>query len=66
TGLVVRLFDSHGTHGALDLDFGAAIENLEETDLLEAEGIAIDSGERVRLRFSPYEIKTLKLQLVRP
>ncbi len=62
-GLIVRAFDSHGTHGRVAFRFAGRLEGIAETDLLEEAPNPIDTGDGVSLRFSPYEIKTLRVNL---
>lgn len=61
--LVVRVFDSHGTHGKVSLSFAEDVTSVEETNLLEEPVGAIDLADGVEVRFSPYEIKTLRVKL---
>ena len=64
-GLVVRVFDSHGTHGRVGFSFADSPDQVEETDLLEEQPNPLDLASGVSLRFSPYEIKTLRLSFRR-
>lgn len=62
-GLIVRAFDSHGSHGKVGFSFAKAPERLVETDLLEEAPSPVETTDVVSLRFSPYEIKTLRVNL---
>ncbi len=64
-GLILRAFDSHGTHNHVALSFADKVVRVEETDLLEEQPSPVPSADGLSLRFSPYEIKTLRLHLER-
>jgi len=61
-GLIVRAFDSHGTHNEVTFSFAQRLASVEETDLLEEQPQSISGGDGVSLRFTPYEIKTLRIR----
>ncbi len=64
-GLIVRAFDSHGTHGRVGFSFAGNLDEVAETDLLEEQPAPVDITDGASLRFSPYEIKTLRVKLTR-
>jgi len=58
-GLILRTFDSHGTHHQVNFELADQLSIVSETNLLEqAERPVTDK----KIRFSPYEIKTFRLQ----
>ncbi len=60
--LILRLYESHGIDCPARLEFAENIDRAHEVDLLEENGTAITvRNNAVRLNFSPFEIKTLKL-----
>lgn len=63
-GLVLRAFDSHGTHDSVRFSFASTLHGVTETDLLEEPQNDVDHDERnFSARFSPYEIKSFRLKL---
>ena len=62
-GLILRAFDSHGTHESVSFETVAGIDQAAETNLLEEGSTELDVDGGLRVRFSPYEIKTLRLRL---
>ncbi|MEM8684343.1 MAG: glycoside hydrolase family 38 C-terminal domain-containing protein [Pseudomonadota bacterium] len=64
-GLILRAFDSHGSHNPVGFSLAETAGRVEETDLLEEQARPIACADGVSLRFSPYEVKTLRLELVR-
>jgi len=62
--LVVRLYESEGREAEARLSFALPVESAEETDALLRDGrrVPVD-GSTVKLRFRPFEIKTLVLKL---
>ena len=61
---VIRLYEGHGQTVKGTLESGYAIDQALECDLLERPGqkLAPSKG-KLALKFSPYEIKTLRLKL---
>ncbi len=64
-GLILRAFDSQGTHNTVHLSFAESIRHAEQTNLLEDEAGQLPVDDGVSLRFTPYEIKSLRLRLER-
>jgi alpha-mannosidase len=63
-GIIVRSFDSTGTHSRAEFSLPFDIAGLEETDLLEEHPASADAGRRsFSVRYSPYEIKTHRISL---
>ncbi len=61
-GIVVRLYETEGTHTFAELRTSIPVVRIEETDMLEYRKADISvSGGAVKLEFRPFEIKTLKL-----
>jgi alpha-mannosidase len=60
--LIIRLYETAGTHAATTLHFGFDVLEVWEADLMEVklESIPVDEG-KVELTFTPFEIKTLRL-----
>ena len=65
--LVLRSFDTHGCHAAVPLSFSSDLTAVAETNLLEKEPQRIELESRCAFtaRYTPYEIKTHRLNLVR-
>ena len=62
--LIVRLWERSGGRQQSTIRFAAEIAAVAETDLLENETGALGmDGQAVRLDFTPFEIKTLRLTL---
>lgn len=63
-GLILRAFDSHGTHDAVKFSFAPTIAGVTETNLLEEALVEMTRGENdFGARLSPYEIKTFRVKL---
>ncbi|MDJ0917135.1 MAG: glycoside hydrolase family 38 C-terminal domain-containing protein [Woeseiaceae bacterium] len=62
-GLILRIFDSHGTHRRVRASVSPALASAAMTDLLEEELDVVPVDSDIELRFAPYEIKTLRLVL---
>jgi alpha-mannosidase len=64
-GLIVRLYEAHGTRGLATLTFAHPIAEAEECSLLEERiGPADRQGiHSVSFTVQPYELKTLRVQL---
>lgn len=65
--LILRTFDSHGCHAKTSFTLAANLNNIAETDLLEESPQPIDltDDRRFVARYTPYEIKTHRLDLKR-
>jgi len=64
-GLIVRLYDAHGTRGEATLTFARPIASAQETNMLEEPlGLATFDGRALRLAVRPYGIATFRVQLV--
>jgi len=64
-GLILRLYESHGSHARATLTFSGTLNAVEHVDLLE-EPLAADvglehAGERVSLRLRPFQVVTLRV-----
>ncbi|NJR20050.1 MAG: hypothetical protein HC777_00020 [Hyphomonadaceae bacterium] len=66
-GLIIRTFDSHGTHDKVRFTFGVPLTHLGETNLLE-EPLNDLGWERSSFvaHFCPYEIKTFRFDVSQP
>ncbi|MEO1034919.1 MAG: glycoside hydrolase family 38 C-terminal domain-containing protein [Pseudomonadota bacterium] len=64
-GLVLRMFDSHGTHNRVTVAFAEPLKAVAQTDLLEENATPLDVADALAIRFTPYEIKTLRIGLER-
>lgn len=62
-GLILRAFDSHGSHDRSRFQFGNELSDVSETNLLEAliDPMVVEHA-GFSTRFSPYEIKTFRLE----
>jgi alpha-mannosidase len=65
--LVLRTFDSHGSHANTSLSFALDLNNVDETDLLEENQQVVELTGRCSFiaHYTPYEIKTHSLDFVR-
>ena len=62
--IIVRLHEGHGQSCKATLQFGYTIDQAFECDLMETVVKKLSSSRsKLPLKFSPYEIKTLKLRL---
>lgn len=62
--IVIRLHEAHGQATKATMDFGVRIEQALECDLLENEtGTLKLKKNKLPLKFSPFEIKTLRVRL---
>ncbi|MDR2447449.1 MAG: glycosyl hydrolase-related protein, partial [Treponema sp.] len=58
--LLVRLYESSGSHRTGNLRFNRPVASIEETDMLEENGRVVQcAGSCIPLAFKPFEIKTL-------
>lgn len=58
-GYVVRVYECNGNRGNATLSFPWQIQSVQETDLLEEEGVSVPfAGDALAFSFTPYEIKT--------
>lgn len=61
-GIIVRLYESEGSHAACKLDFGIEVSKVLETDMIErVKSELVCDNNSVNLTFGPFEIKTLKV-----
>ena len=67
--LIVRLYEAYGQRGQAALTFGRPVKSAVEVNLMEQEteetkanAIAVN-GQTVAFSYTPYEIKTLKVQM---
>ncbi|WP_420640748.1 alpha-mannosidase [Candidatus Leptofilum sp.] len=65
--LILRTFDSHGSHGKTKFSLCAALEDVAETNLLEEapEAVAKTDDHSFMASYTPYEIKTHRLKFTR-
>ena len=62
--LIVRLYETSGTEARGVISFGLNCLSIEEADLMENPiHVLKNNDSRVELRFTPFEIKTLRVQL---
>lgn len=66
-GLVLRTFDSHGTHARVPIAFGVTLKGAAETDLLEEkpQAVSLSGPASLSACYTPYEIKTHRLDFSR-
>lgn len=63
-GLIVRLYEDQNKSTVAPLKFKASVKSLSLCDLLENEIKALDVvDDQIQLKFKPYEIHTIKLEL---
>lgn len=61
--IILRLYEFAGSESKINLDFEQEFNEIFETDMLEKNLNLIASNKKsIKLRFSPFEIKTLKLK----
>jgi alpha-mannosidase len=62
--LILRLYESQGNRGTVNLHFGFPVEKAWECDLMEEHDKALRVARNsVRLEMSPFEIRTVKLRV---
>jgi len=62
--LIVRLYETAGAGADGELSFGPACRTIEEVNLLEEPmGLLAENTDRIRLQFTPFEIKSIRIQL---
>lgn len=62
--IIVRLYESGGTDGTATLKFHRPFSEVTETDLMEQPIRPVKrQGQEVRLTFSPFDIRTLRVRL---
>lgn len=60
--LIVRLYETAGTEARGTISFGMECLSIEEADLLENPiGVLMENNSRAELRFTPFEIKTIRV-----
>ncbi|MGG3453337.1 alpha-mannosidase [Paenibacillus rhizolycopersici] len=62
-GLIVRLHEYKGGRGRVRFHFGMPVISWQETDMMERPLGESSSAAELELSMSPYEIKTIRLQL---
>ncbi|MNM77804.1 alpha-mannosidase [compost metagenome] len=62
-GLIVRLHEYKGGRGRVRFHFGMPVISWQETDMMERSLGESSSAAELELSMSPYEIKTIRLQL---
>ncbi len=66
-GLILRLYESHGSHAQAALTFTNAPRSVEHVDLLEqplSDDVGLDhQNHRVSLRLRPFQVVTLRVSL---
>ncbi|TCP21335.1 alpha-mannosidase [Scopulibacillus darangshiensis] len=64
-GFIIRLYETAGTHTSSCVVFDFEIQTAFETDLMEKEIRTINHSEsRLFVKFQPFEIKTIKVQVL--
>ncbi len=64
TDVVVRLYEGHGQQTKAAIEFGYTVDQAAECDLLEQPQTKLKAVKgKLALKFTPYEIKTLRLKL---
>lgn len=62
-GVIVRLYETEGSHAKCNLCTSLTTSNVYETDMLEYEKTPLSVVDKqIHLTFRPFEIKTIKLQ----
>lgn len=62
-GIVLRIYEFMRRRGPVTLSFGTPVCSVAECDLMENDQTQLScSGNGVRLNFTPYEIKTLRIR----
>ena len=62
-GYIVRAYECNGNRGTAALTFARALKAAAEVDLVEESPTAADfAGDTLRFAFTPYEIKTFRIQ----
>ncbi|WP_068783446.1 alpha-mannosidase [Paenibacillus phocaensis] len=62
--LIVRLYETAGAGAEGELSFGRSCRTIEETNLMEEPtALLAEDTDLVRLHFTPFEIKTIRVQL---
>lgn len=63
-GVILRLYEGHGTRGAATLRFARSVSAAESCNLLEERtGDLAREGNRVHVQVRPYELLTLRVRL---
>ena len=63
-GFIVRLYETERSGTDATIEFGPAAATVSETNMLEEDGRPLKlTANRVRARFRPFEIKTLRVEL---
>ena len=63
--LVVRLYESHGARGLVEMSFANTLISAAECDLLEHDDREVSTdGSVVKFQIKPWEIRTFKVRLV--
>ena len=67
TGLILRTFDSHGTHGKSKFTVAAKLDEVAETNLLEEDPqtVTLTDPHGFSASYTPYEIKTHRLNFTK-
>ncbi len=65
-GLILRLYESHGSHARTALTFAEPPASVETVDLLEdprAEDVGLEQGgARVTMRLRPFQVVSLRVK----
>lgn len=62
-GVIVRAYESEGSHTLCNLEFSEAFGSVFETDMLEYDDKPLNTAKNsVSLQFKPFEIKTLRFK----
>jgi len=62
-GVIVRLYEGHGSRGPASLSFARSIASAEECDLLERRtgDVALQDAQTLTFSVRPYEVKTFRV-----
>jgi alpha-mannosidase len=63
-GMILRTFDSHGTHSPVAYEFSNKQLSIHEVDLMENHQQSFKEQSKLNIRFTPYEIKSYRLRML--
>ena len=65
SGIIVRMYEAHGARGSRTFSTSLPVERIVETDLMEREEREWKHRKgKLSLRFAPFQIRTLKINVV--
>jgi alpha-mannosidase len=64
-GIVVRVYEPHGVHGASSIAFDRPVKSAKRVNLLEEpiDGVVESDGSRVSFEINPFELVSLIVEL---